>query len=237
MVPSSCREPRRLALAFLLALSGAAGASAQALETRELGAGLSVMQVSTFAYCWGAATPCVVWEPVGFSFAGIDALRIASAFARVPESGRIVAAVTGVRPWRTVRSHGILYTDDLGATWSAAAWSWPVRVRALSFEPSGLRGVAAGESGYVWTTEDGGATWRDRGSSAGTTYVDAARLGDVVVLVDEHGGAWRSRDGGFARDTLGAGVTRPLAVTADEIVVEARSGTVRVRPDGSVRRR
>jgi hypothetical protein len=211
-------------------------ASAQGFETRDLGAGLSVRQVSTYAYCWGAATPCTVWEPIGFSFAGIDALRVATTFARVPETGRIVAAVTGVRPWRTVRSHGVLYTDDLGATWSAARWDWPVRVRVIAFEPTSLRGIAAGEGGYVWTTDDGGATWTDRGSSSGTTYLDAARLGDTVVLVDDHGAAWRSRDGGFARESLAEGLVGALRVEGREIVVPVERGLVRVRDDGAIRR-
>lgn len=210
--------------------------AAQVFETRELGGGLSVRQVSTYTYCWGAATPCTVWEPTGFSFGDVDALRTATAFARVPETGRILAAITGTRPWRTVRSHAVLFSDDLGATWNAARWEWLVSVRAIAFEPSGLRGAAGGDGGYVWISDDGGATWTERGSSAGTTYVDVARLGDVLVLVDAHGAAWRSRDRGFARDSLTEGVVGPLRIEGGEIVVPSARGVVRVRDDGSVRR-
>lgn len=214
----------------------AAPALAQVLLERDLGGGCSVRQTTTFASCWGSALPCIVWVPTGFSFAGIEPLGAATAFARVPATGRIVAAIRGSRRSWPSRTTGVLYTDDLGATWSAARWTWPSVALALAFEPASERGVAAGAGGYVWTTEDGGTTWTDRGSSSGTTYVDAARLEHTVVLVDDHGAAWRSRDGGFARESLADGVVGPLTVDVDAITVTTASHSVRVARDGSVRR-
>lgn len=211
-------------------------ALAQVMLERDLGGGCSVRQTATYAYCWGAATPCVVWEPTGFSFGDVDALRTATAFARVPTTGRVVAAITGTRPWRTVRSSAVLYSDDRGATWLAARWDWPATARAIAFEPTGARGVAAGDSGYVWITDDGGETWTDRGSSSGTTYVDAARLGDTLVLVDDHRAAWRSRDRGFARESLADGVVGGLVVDAEAITLTTETHRIRVAADGSIRR-
>ncbi len=236
---------------------------ATAIQTVELGGGLAVIleQAPCFqrdqnihpsvwrppGYEFGhwRDQPCTTWRPAGFAFGDRQELLYAYAFARVASSGRIVATyrdvdgaqrAPGSPPTPPGTAVGVLYTDDGGATWHDARWRWVHAARALAFDAGSDFGVAAGESGHVWSTEDGGETWRVRRSAAGVSYTQVAVVGRVCVLVDANGTVWRSRDGGFSHDTLTRSSEVTLETTDDEIVVTTPRHELRIHADASVER-
>ncbi len=101
-----------------------------------------------------------------------SALHFFSA-ARVGDSGTIFA---GGEAGSFVRS------GDTGRSWSAVAIPTTNAVRAVAFR--GLMGVAAGDSGTLYHSRNGGATWDSVSSDAGNMYLDAeiASSGDFVVV-------------------------------------------------------
>ncbi len=203
------------ALVVVLALSFAASARAQltAPLSIALGEGVSVEAV-------GAS---LVWEPRGFTFGDESGLVFAATFARTG-SGRIVA----VAPHAGIGGCAFLFTDDLGAHWSAVAWpvsdpwtptaadcrgstaaSRPSRYRplVLAFDPGSRHGVATTYDGRVLSTEDDGAHWVVR--RTGTPGIVSAWVrGHTAVFLDGRGQLWRSPDGGFAFETIGDPVGR-----------------------------
>lgn len=215
------------------------------LRTIDLGDGVFVESVSTPMVCIYTPGPCFVWYGHGLDIARRDALLIARTYARVSSTDRIVAAV----PYVSGRGYagfsygvpgyglpGLLYTDDFGATWSAAAWPSANIATAIAFSSDGTLGMAVGPSRGIWITTDYGARWIERSSSAGLEYVDVAVTGRVAVIVDSAGNAWRTRDRGFALDTVGAEVSGPLTLEGDVIVVPTAHRTYRVGADGVIRR-
>lgn len=179
----------------------------------DLGDGLSVRRDRPF---WA-------WEPVGFSFGQERNLWRATTFARAP-SGRIVALAprfpmqAGAAPesqWE------VLYTDDLGSTWSRSRWPDPGSFRAtvtgrrpwglrrecagaalVAFDPGSTNGVAVTRWGRVLSTEDEGARWRVR--RTGQRFVHAWVRGRSVLLLDADGAIWRSGDLGSTVRSLAA---------------------------------
>ena len=209
------------------------------LQTIDLGGDASVTLSPTRCHFGTDLLNCRVWHPSGFEFGEWQTVLESSyAFARVPWTGRIVAVFrnAGSVDGRSGTPSGVLYTDDLGATWQAGPWRWAQAARALAFDPASNFGIAAGDGGHVWSTEDGGETWRTRRSAAGIAYTQVAVIGRVCVLVDENGTIWRSRDGGFSLDTLTRSRDITLFTADDEIIVTTPEQTLRVRADGSVRR-
>lgn len=71
---------------------------------------------------------------------------------------------------------------------------------AVAFDPAGDYGVAVGEQGYGWSSDDGGARWRVRlsGGCTGARYTRAWVRRRTCVIRDAAGAVWISRDGGFA---------------------------------------
>jgi hypothetical protein len=215
----------RLALLATAILALASGALAQVGEIA-IGPGLAVRREGAVCDDGITGIPCLVWVPIGFAFGDRAELPYARAFGYVPSTGRIVAVHNvGGRG-------GVLYTDDLGASWRDGRWDWHQAANAVAFDPSSTFGVAAGEGGYVWNTDDGGRTWRDRGSSSGTSYTDVRVLGRIAVLRDDQGRVWLSRDGGFGRDLLAEDRSALLGSTASTIVVWTPRRRYEVHRDG-----
>lgn len=236
---------RALLIAASLLLITSAASSQAILRTIDLGEGIVVEAVSTPTVCIYTAGPCFLWHARGLDIARRDALLIARTYARVWSTPRIVAAV----PYVSGRGYaaftygspgygrpGILYTDDQGATWSAARWTSRNVPTAMAFGADGALGMAVGASQGIWISTDHGERWIERSSSAGLSYVDVAVTGNVAVIVDERGNAWRTRDRGFALDTVGAEVNGPLSVVGSDIVVPTAHRTYRVGSDGVIRR-
>jgi hypothetical protein len=140
-----------------------------------------------------------------------------------------------VMPPLTVGLFGIdfvLYTDDLGATWQTARWRWQTPPRAIAFDAGSTFGVAAGDGGYVWNTEDGGATWIDRRDAVGQTFEALWVVGRVCVLRDGHGVIWASRDGGFVLERLTEDPSATVEQEGETIFVRTRRASLRVTRDG-----
>lgn len=228
---------RSLALLVALGLGLAAAiapARAQSADAIELGEGLSVHRRATWCGAVGVPIRCYAWEPTGFSFpAGpmVPALTFARTFTRVPTTGRILAALSNVTsPFMyTGFAVRMLRSDDRGASWTPVTWRWLETVALFAFEPGTARGTAAGDSGYVWTTEDGGTTWLDRGSSSGTTFTELAVGARETVLIDTNGNVWRMSGGSFGRDLLLTDTTAHLTNEGDAIVVRTATEEMRVR--------
>lgn len=223
-----------LALSVALALSALASARAQAPDAIDLGQGLSVQRISTWCGAAGAPFRCSAWQPSGFAFpAGplAPALTFARTYARVPATGRILAALSNVNgPFMyTGFAVRLVASDDGGVSWHPLTWRWLETIALFAFEPGSARGVAAGDSGYVWTTDDGGETWRDRGSSTGTTFTELVVVPGEIVLVDASGNVWRMSSGSFARDLLVTDASAHASVEGDAIVVRTTGEELRVR--------
>jgi hypothetical protein len=228
-------RPRSLVLlAALMVAAAIAPAGAQMADAIDLGGGLSVQRRPTWCGATGVPIRCYAWEPTGFVFpAGpaVPALTFARTYAVVPTTGRILAALSNVTsPFMyTGFAVRMLRSDDRGATWVPVTWRWLETVALMAFEPGTARGTAAGDSGYVWTTEDGGTTWIDRGSSIGTTFTELAVAPRETVLVDSNGNVWRMSGGSFARDLLLTDTSAHLTNEGDAIVVRTATEEMRVR--------
>lgn len=234
MVRSGSREWCAVA-AFSVALAAASGAAQEDREV-DLGGGLAVVEqwrACTYTYNHTYdGTRCPSWQPVGFEFGDRELLHFARAFARVPALDRVVAT------YRDVGGRaGMLYSDDRGASWHESRWGWRHVANAVAFDARSRFGVAVGESGYVWNTDDGGETWTDRGSSAGVLFTDVAVVGRTFVMADSQGRIWRSRAGGFERRLITESREFSLETEDDAIVVITPRRTFRVRRDGGLERR
>ncbi len=221
---------------ILLLVSTALPAAAQAVvRTLDLGDGVILTaQTSSPGVCAMPFGPCTTWHAVGLDIARMDGLLVARTFARVPGTSRIVASV----PHRGsfFRTAGLLYTDDRGANWQAAAWPSANTAEAIAFSADGALGVAVGPSRSVWITTDRGLRWIERTSSAGLTYVEVAVLGEAIVIVDESHEAWRSRDRAFSLSSVAGEVIAPLAIEGAFIVITTAHGRFLVGSDGNLSR-
>jgi hypothetical protein len=204
----------------------------------ELGGGLRVRRVPRFCVGGAVGSGCFAWEPVGFSFGGEVVLPFATTFARVPTNGRILAAL----PTATTLYVPLGYTtrmlrsDDLGEHWISVPWRWVEAVGIMVFDAGTDDGVAAGGSGYLWATDDGGLTWTEHGSASGTTYVELAMRDGVVVALDSNGNVWRAPHGNFDRDLIATDRSAHLSTEGDAVVVRTSDSILRLRRGGSVER-
>ena len=205
-------------------------ASAQGPDTVDLGAGRSVQRI----LAWCGISRCPAWTPVGFAFP-INTLGSALAFARtyavVPSTGRVLVAFSNTSgPFMyTGFAVRVMRSDDHGESWQPVTWRWAETVALFAFEPGTGRGVAAGDSGYVWTTSDGGDTWTSRGSSIGTNFTQLVVAQDETVLVDDHGNVWRMSGGSFGRDLLLTDMGARVTNVGDAIVVRTATEELRIR--------
>jgi hypothetical protein len=227
------RQRAHAALLAALVLSVASAVHAQG-EVIALGDGLSVTRITTWCGAGGAIPMrCTAWQPTGFAFppplAGV--LPWARTWARVPATGRVLVALANTTsPFMyTGFAVRMLRSDDGGRTFVPVTWRWLETVALMAFEPGSLRGVAAGDSGYVWTTADGGDTWLDRGSSTGTTFTELVVVPGETVLVDAAGNAWRMSGTSFARELLVTDASVHAVVEGDAIVVRTTTQEIRIR--------
>lgn len=222
------------ALAFL-------PSEARGQDLIELGAGASVQRVTQ--PCWyQAGAVCSWWQPQGaFSFGGLDELQVATAFGRAP-SGRILAMVpgltTGYAPLFGVsypRTASVLYSDDLGASWSRADWpDGHSHARAFAFDPQTGAAIAVGYGGGIWSSEDGGVRWSRRRSSSGVLYVRAWTRGRTLIVEDDAGALWVSRDRGFSLESMADHAV--VSEAGAEVRVVAGRRTWVLRADGDLQR-
>jgi hypothetical protein len=221
-------------LALVLVLSAPVAARAQTtLRTIDLGDGMSASLVRP-GYCIGLPMlGCAVWSAVGLDLSRPDsALAYALTFVRVPGSPRILASIPTRYRYSGRSRNSVLYTDDRGASWSAARWPSANAPTAIAFSEDGSLGIAVGPSQGIWSSEDRGLSWQDRSSSAGLAYVDVAVQGRTVVVVDEGRAAWVSRDRGSALESAADRVNGPLRTEPDAVVVPTERGEVRIDREG-----
>lgn len=221
-------------LTLVFALAALAPARAQAQDAIDLGGGLSVHRTPT--WCGASiAVPirCYAWQPSGFSFpsALTTPLTFARTYAVVPSTGRILASLSNTTgPFMyTGFAVRMLASDDRGLTWQPVTWRWLETVALFAFEPGSGRGVAAGDGGYVWSTDDGGVTWSDHGGSSGTTFTELAVAGREIVLIDSNGNAWRMSGGSFGRDLLVTDRDAHVTSDGDALVVRTLTEEWRIR--------
>ncbi len=211
-----------------------ASVRAQAPDTIALGEGLAVQRRATWCGA-SVAVPirCQAWEPMGFAFpsALVSPLTFARTWAVVPTTGRILAALSNASgPFLyTGFAVRMLASNDRGATWAPVTWRWVETANLIVFEPGSAHGVAAGDGGYVWTTDDGGVTWVDHGGSSGTTFTELVVAPREIVLVDSNGNAWRMSGGSFGRDLLVTDPSVHATAEGDAIVVRTATEEIRIR--------
>lgn len=235
------RPGRVLALAALAAIAAPEGAAlAQSAPCEiDLGGGVGVRRATRPCYHRHAgrrahASQCSSWSPVGFTFGDHAELEGALAFTRTAR-GRILALFSVGR--LGILEGAVTYSDDLGETWHSAQWpSGGGEPAAIAFDPYSARGAAVGVGGSIWSTEDDGARWRLRRTSAAAAYVAVWVRGRSVVVQDAAGLLWHSCDGGFALESLAGRGARVAADGDDLLVVEPtrvrridRHGTLHAR--------
>lgn len=168
---------------------GARGVSAQQIlrfETFPLGAGMSVDRLHIR---WGRGS-YATWRANGFSLGPapvVNALSFSGA-----QGGRVVAIVHG----------GAYFTDDRGANWQPASWDGAASAAAISFDAASAFGVAGGEDGTIWTTEDRGEHWRRRREREQELVTAVATMGTAFAFVTLVGSVSISRDGGQSFETV-----------------------------------
>lgn len=218
-----------LALVVVFTLAASAQAQWTVAERVQLGGGIAVERMC-IPRALTRRPSCRGWTPVGFAFG--DALRwltFARTFARVPATGRLVAVpgastdpgYTGETPW-------MLLSDDGGAHWTATEDSGSARPTLLAFDNLTIDGVAAGDSGHIWSTSDGAVHWTDHGGDA-RVWSDLAIAGGEIVLADSSGNTFVSHDGGFARERLPVEGRAILEQRDDEIIVRTERTECTVR--------
>lgn len=129
----------------------------------------------------------------------------------------------------------IVYSDDEGQSWHRARGGSGAAVRVIAFAPEGMRGVAAGDHGTIWSTDDGGVTWRGHGGvEPGACFPQVLVLGIASVLIDERGRIWRSRRGGSQRSLVTQDPEAVVNLRPEAIEIETRGRRYRVLPDGNL---
>lgn len=231
----------RVAISSVALLCALLPSAARGQDLVELGAGAAVRRVTQ--PCWyQAGAICSWWQPQGaFSFGGLDELSVATAFGRAP-SGRVLAMVpgltTGYAPLFGVsypRVASVLYSDDMGATWSRAQWpDGYAHALAFAFDPGTGAAIAVGHGGGIWSSDDGGVRWSRRRSSSGVVYVWAWTRGRTVIVEDDDGALWVSRDRGFSLESM-ADRARVSEAGPEVRVVAGRREWV-LRADGDLQR-
>lgn len=220
-------------LVALLAMP--AGAQVSTSVRVELGDGVAVERMCPPSSI-GSWMGCFAWTPIGFSFGDASRwLLLARAFARVPATGAILA-VPGRPSDMTYSFHPprLLRTEDGGEHWTSIPWSGSMMPTIFAFDHHSLDGVAAGDAGNVWSTDDGGLTWDQHGS--GGTWSAVAIADREIVLLDASGNVYRSHDGGFARESVVTDPTARLEQRDEDIVVHTDTADYVVRRGSSTRR-
>jgi hypothetical protein len=218
---------RSIALSFVLAsMASAQGAP----DSVDFGGGASVHRTRVI----GAYGPIPAWQAVGWTMpAGTlgSALAFARTYAVVPSSGRVLVALANTSgPFlMTGFAVRVMRSDDHGASWQPITWRWAETVNLFSFEPGTSRGVAVGDSGYVWTTTDGGETWTSLGNSVGTIFVELLAGERETLLIDDHGNVWRMSGGTFARELLLTDTSAHLSRDGAALVVRTDTEELRIR--------
>lgn len=219
-----------LLLPFVLTLAPIAAhavAWGNTAVTIDLGGGMHASRTPGRCVTGRVVVPgCAVWHLDGVAPPPVASMLSIAMFAA--SRGRVFAAVDA----------GVLFTDDRGEHWQAAAWDGPHQPRALAFDPRGDYGVAVGTNGTVWTTDDHGLSWRLRRDGSFSTFIDVAVLGDAMVFTDTAGGVWVSHDRATSLRTVADVARGPMpTLTVDAAAIWVRiegARWVRVSRDGEV---
>ena len=157
----------------------------------------------------------------------------------VPGSPTDLAGVSATTAFAT-SGNAVYRTVDAGGSWTlvgqnlAGTPPTPRLLHALTFATPGV-GYAAGDSGTVLKTTDGGATWlpvTSPGASLNLTGVRCADA-DLCLFTTSDGTIVRTPDGGatYARVTASASPIRAIAFASATRVVAAGDGGVTVLSD------
>ncbi len=155
--------------------------------TIDLGDGLSATPV------WHSrrAGQNVTWSTVGFVGAPPTRSALPNAYAAAC-NGRIVAAFPAA----------FAFSDDRGRTWRTTELDFGPAPLSVAFEQGACFGVAVGTAGSVWTSEDGGESWRLRRSGGADNLIDVVVRGRTFAFVSSRGDLRVSLDGGSATREL-----------------------------------
>jgi hypothetical protein len=127
----------------------------------------------------------------------------------------------------------IVWTSDRGRTWHQSGWEWPDLPRAIAFDPGSGWGLAVGDNGAVWSSNDGGASFVDHGDAPPASFVDVLVLDRVGVARDDRGDYYVLREDGLDRVRIAHAPDGWMEHAGETIVVHAPSGDVRVTRSGS----
>lgn len=117
-----------------------------------------------------------------------------------------------------VGEHGsFLRTTDGGDTWERDSIGSALHFLSAASSPATGRIVAAGESGYLYHSDDTGRTWTNAASGIATTLRGASFDGAAGVVAGDAGRAFHSPDGGSAWYDVPTGL-------ADDFTAAAISG-------------
>jgi photosystem II stability/assembly factor-like uncharacterized protein len=112
--------------------------------------------------------------------------------------------------WAVGTFKGVRHTTDGGLTWSAARFGPPLGSNDICFVDS-QHGWIVGQGnnswdwmtncGYIWATDDGGATWQQQ------LYQEGARTGLTAVWFSDTQNGWATGLGGLLLHTTDGGAT------------------------------
>lgn len=139
----------------------------------------------------------------------------------------------GHNGWAVGEFGTVLRTSDGGATWQAQDAGVYKMFFGVHFRDA-QAGLAWGSGGQMVATSDGGATWSEVSTGTSNNLLDAAVLGERVVLVGLNGTYLDGRPGAFEERHLGTYLwLSAIALTPPGLgAVVGRNGTLYLTDDG-----
>lgn len=129
--------------------------------------------------------------------------------------------------WISTATGNVLKTED-GATWAEVSTPVTTSLRSVCFAPNGLTGYAAGLSGGLVKTHDGGDTWYDRSIYSEPVlwdicFIDANEgwvCGNAILLHSDDGALnWDDQNINVQSGDMNIIATKPGTVSPDEIYI------------------
>jgi BNR/Asp-box repeat len=177
--------------------------------------------------------------------------------AALPEFLGVMTSADGGRTWRVVsrlgeadlhkivikhdRMYGfdavmgaLLVSRDDGRTFSEQYTPSGVPIADLEVDPDDPRRIVAASDTALYRSTDGGATWKQLGSAAGSRLAWPA--GDALFRALKDGSVQRSTDGGGSWRTTGRIDGEPFrvrALSAEELYLVIGDGTILHSRDGA----